>query len=123
MKRNKLYWIIPAIIIAPFLMVLFGYVTMWLWNWLVPTLFHGPEITFWQTVGLIILSRILFGGFGKGHWGKGHRWKREMWRHRWEEKMKNMTPEERNRFNDYCCGHGYWNYTEKNNDNKTENAG
>jgi hypothetical protein len=32
---------------------------MWLWNWLVPTLFNGPEITFWQTVGLYFLANLL----------------------------------------------------------------
>jgi len=31
------------------------FTTMSLWNWLIPLLFHGPVITFWQTVGLIVL--------------------------------------------------------------------
>jgi hypothetical protein len=33
---------------------------MWLWNWLMPTMFGLPEITFWQAVGLNLLSTILF---------------------------------------------------------------
>lgn len=33
---------------------------MWLWNWLIPELFNGPTITFWQSAGLFILSNILF---------------------------------------------------------------
>ncbi len=49
---------------------LFIFVTMHLWNWLVPALFHGPIITFWQSAGLLILSKILFSGFG--HRGHGH---------------------------------------------------
>lgn len=32
---------------------------MWLWNWLVPELFNGPTITFWQSAGLFVLSNIL----------------------------------------------------------------
>ena len=32
---------------------------MWLWNWLVPSLFNGPEITFWQTAGLYLLINLL----------------------------------------------------------------
>jgi hypothetical protein len=31
-----------------------------LWNWLMPQLFGLPVITFWQAVGLIGLSWILF---------------------------------------------------------------
>ncbi|UKN01080.1 hypothetical protein K6119_15220 [Paracrocinitomix mangrovi] len=45
---------------------LFGFVVMWLWNWLMPEIFGLPIITFWQGVGIVILSKILFGGFGGG---------------------------------------------------------
>lgn len=31
-----------------------------LWNWLMPTIFNLPTITFWQAMGLNILSSILF---------------------------------------------------------------
>jgi hypothetical protein len=33
---------------------------MWLWNWLMPTLFHLPTITIWQAWGLSVLSSLLF---------------------------------------------------------------
>ncbi len=47
-------------------MGLFVLVTMLLWNWLIPVLFHGPVVTYWQTAGLIVLSKIIFSGFGHG---------------------------------------------------------
>jgi len=37
-----------------------------LWNWLIPELFHGPVLTFWQTVGLFILAKILLTGVAPG---------------------------------------------------------
>jgi hypothetical protein len=40
--------------------VLLGYPLMLLWNWLMPELFHLPIISFWQAIGLNILSSILF---------------------------------------------------------------
>jgi hypothetical protein len=40
--------------------LLFGAPLMVLWNWLMPTIFDLPEITFWQACGLNILSAILF---------------------------------------------------------------
>ena len=43
---------------------LLGVVTMLLWNWLVPDLFNGPVITYWQALGLLVLSKILFWGWG-----------------------------------------------------------
>ena len=61
-----------------------GQLVMRLWNWLLPPLFGVPEVTFWQAVGLLALSRILFGGMGMG--GRGH------------SKHEDFTPEELERF-------------------------
>lgn len=50
-----------------------GWIVQLLWNWLLPTLFGWPAVTFWQALGLLALSRILFGGVG----GRGrHGWRR-----------------------------------------------
>jgi len=35
--------------------------TMWLWNALIPVIFGLPVITFWQSLGLCLLCRGLFG--------------------------------------------------------------
>jgi membrane protein required for beta-lactamase induction len=40
--------------------VLLGYPLMLLWNWLMPVIFGLPEITFWQAIGLNLLSTVLF---------------------------------------------------------------
>lgn len=37
-------------------------IIMWLWNWLMPTLFGLPVIGFWQALGLSILVGMLTGG-------------------------------------------------------------
>lgn len=75
-----------------------GWVVMLLWNWLIPTLFYGgKEIDYVQAMGVLLLSKILFGGF-RGHGCPG-RWHK----HRWEQ----MTPEEREKFQSGirgCCG-------------------
>jgi hypothetical protein len=44
--------------IALVLIAVFGMLVMLLWNWLL------PAITFLQAMGLLALSRILFGGLG-----------------------------------------------------------
>ena len=79
-----------------------GFVTMSLWNWLIPVLFAGPVITYWQAIGLLILARILFGGFkGRGGprgWNREHRWdgsaRSEYFKKRFEERFARMHPEE-----------------------------
>ena len=52
------------------LAILFGFIIMWLWNWLMPVVFGLSVITYWQAVGLFILFKILLGGCGGGR--KGH---------------------------------------------------
>ena len=35
------------------------WLVMHLWNWLIPSLFHGPHITLWQAGGLLVLIAIV----------------------------------------------------------------
>jgi hypothetical protein len=68
-----------------------GWIVMSLWNWLGPELFGLRQVTFWQALGLLVLCRILFGGFGPGGGGRHSRKSRDRMSERW----MNMTPEER----------------------------
>lgn len=49
---------------AAFLGLAFGYFVKLLWNWLMPSLFALRAITYWEAFGIVILAKILFGGFG-----------------------------------------------------------
>src|SRR5262245_46164405 len=90
--RRKWIFIVPIVMLAIALFTYIGgEVVRLLWNWLLPTLFGLPQITFWQALGLLALSRILFGGFG------GHRSYRSRFRRRWAERWEALTPEERER--------------------------
>ena len=69
-----------------------GFVVMSLWNWLAPAVFGLHTITMWQALGILILSKILFGGFrGRPGYG-GH------WRQRMSDRWQQMSPEEREKF-------------------------
>ncbi|NMH86269.1 hypothetical protein [Flavivirga algicola] len=48
------------------LAILFGFVIMWLWNWLMPEIFGLTTLTYWQAVGLFIFLKLLLGGCGSG---------------------------------------------------------
>ena len=102
MRRN---W--PLIVVAGFIgIVLFvfigGEVVRLLWNWLLPPLFGVREITFWQALGLLALSRILVGGFGlRGGSHSRSAMRRSMadrMADRVADRWEHMSPEERDRF-------------------------
>ena len=80
-------------IIGAALLSLVSYVVMILWNNLLPEILNVNAITFWQAMGIFILSKILF-GFGKGGGRMGGGWKRQ----RMAEKFKQMTPEQQEQF-------------------------
>jgi hypothetical protein len=99
MKRK--WFLLAPLGIAVFIAI-GGEVVLHLWNWLLPALFGWREITFWQAVGLLALSRILFGGFGGGCHRSGYR-------RRMGERWEQMTPEEREKFRQGMrsgCGFG-----------------
>jgi hypothetical protein len=102
MRKHWPLRILKFAIFAVLFLAIFTYVVMMLWNWLMPALFGWHVITYWQALGLLILSKILFGGLRGGSHGRWH-WKRRMME-RWEH----MTPEEREKFRASMrgrCGH------------------
>ncbi len=98
---NRTSWLLRGLKFALFgalFAIVAGIVTRSLWNWLVPELFHGPEISLLQTYGLLLLSRILFGGFrGGGQAGAGARWRRA-WQQRMAGRMDSLSPEQQEKF-------------------------
>lgn len=94
---------IGAVILFTFLAFALAWVTMLLWNWLVPSLFNGPEIRYIEAAGLMILGRLLVGGFGGGgskHWHNGNceGGHHSSWKKRWEERMMGMSDEDKEKF-------------------------
>ena len=55
---------IILLLIITVIIIAFGYVVMYLWNWLMPVIFGLTTITFWQAIGLGLLAKLLLGGIG-----------------------------------------------------------
>lgn len=84
--------ILKFVAIALVILTVLSFVVMNLWNWLMPALFGWHVITFWQALGILVLSKILFGGF------RGRPAPHMYWRRRMMERWGQMTPEEREKF-------------------------
>jgi len=105
MNRKKKFLAIP-IFIAVFAAAIA--IVMLLWNALIPSIVGWTTINFWQAAGLMILCRLLLGGFGRfgkfgpfGRFGncndssfKGRREDMDEFRKR----VKNMSRDERREF-------------------------
>jgi hypothetical protein len=92
MKSNRVLHVLKVLVIVAVAFVVFGFVTMQLWNWLMPAIFGLRAITFGQAIGLVLLSKILLGGF-RPPWAGRRRWRQHM-----DERWAQMSPEERERF-------------------------
>ncbi len=76
-----------------------GLLVMLLWNWLMPELFVGArQIGYFQALGILLLSKILFGGcHAHGRWKE----RRQHW--------ESMTPEEREQLKGHFKSRwGHW---------------
>jgi hypothetical protein len=97
----KARWILKGMKFGLFALLaaaVLGVVVMSLWNWLMPAVFALHRISFWQALGLLLLSKILFGGF------RGRRGSPMHWRGRMMERWEQMTPEEREKFREGMKG-------------------
>ncbi len=77
-------------------------VVMGLWNWVMPATFGLPALTLGKAFALLVLSRILLGGFYGGIGRRMH------WRRRMRERFEQMSPEQRDQFMQGMrgrCGH------------------
>jgi hypothetical protein len=94
MRQN--YWtarIVGIALIVAIFLAGFGSAVWQLWNLLMPEIFGLPALGFWQAVGLLSLSWIFFGSWGRAFsrpYGHSRRGMRERW--------AQMSPEEREKF-------------------------
>jgi len=100
-RRFRMF--IPLAVLA--FVALLTFVVYSLWNGVLADVVGVKTITYWQALGLLVLSKILFGGFpgGRHRCGRG-RHERMMAKH-WEslgpEQREHMREEMRHRFGDW----------------------
>lgn len=81
-------------LVAILMLLLLGLVVMLLWNAILPETLHTGRLEYGQALGLLILCRILFGGFGGPFRGRGPGSGGRPWNDKWTK----MSPEEQQRF-------------------------
>lgn len=98
--RSRRLWMVPLIAVGFVgFAILGGWIVMTLWNWLTPELFGWHTLRLPQALGLLVLCRILFGGFGMQGGGPRGNIKRRLFE-RWE----GMNDEERAKFREGLRG-------------------
>ncbi len=82
------------LVMAAFILVA-GWVVMFLWNAILTEVTSVKPLSYIQAIGLLILSKILFGGF---RFGSPMRKRGHSKRRYWKEKWMNMSEEEKAAF-------------------------
>ena len=60
MEDNKLLALGVGFLTILMIILIVALPFMWLWNWLMPLIFGLTKITFWQSLGILLLSHMLF---------------------------------------------------------------
>jgi hypothetical protein len=90
-RAERFIMFLPLMLVGAALFVFVGgEIVMRLWNWLLPSMFGFPVLTFWKALGLLVLCRLLFGGLGMAGRG-GPRSRRAM-------RQGFFSPDEKERF-------------------------
>jgi hypothetical protein len=92
----KIGMLLKCALVALALLFFFAWITMLLWNWLVPVLFTGPAISYYQALGLLALTKILF--FGIGGRRSCQTDVQQHWKYKFNQKISSLSPEEREAF-------------------------
>jgi len=99
--RKRRLFMAPIFVAGLFAM---SAIVMLLWNAIIPNVTGALAVNFWQAMGLLVLSRILFGGF---HFGGHHGHRPPFMDHSVRNKLMEMSPEEReqfkNQWKERCC--------------------
>ena len=92
MKHRRYFFLL----FIPVLLAVLGGVVMVLWNAILPDVFGWRRVTYGQALGLLVLCRLLFGGFhfGPRRFGPPHGGPPPHVREKWMR----MSEEERARF-------------------------
>jgi len=94
MKTTRVFYFGKFVVFGILGLAVFTYLVMLLWNWLVPELFSGPVVNYWQTLGLLVLSKIIFAGLSGGH-RKRHDHPSDYWKKKYHRKMNCMSREQK----------------------------
>lgn len=89
------FWGLRFLVFAAMAVAILSGAVMYLWNAILPDVLGVMEITWLQALGILALSRILFGGWGRGgRWGGGHP-RHRGWKRHWMERWNEMSEEEK----------------------------
>ncbi len=73
-NKRKILFIIPMALAG---LAFFGWLVELLWNGILAEVVHVSPVNFWQALGILVLCKILFGGFRGGYCGRRH-WRKEI---------------------------------------------
>ena len=100
--RKRWYFLF---LLVPIIILGIVAVVMLLWNALLPDILNVSTITYWQAFGILILARILFGGFRHS---PSSRYSKYSHMSHLRKKWLNMSDEERKKYREEwkkCCSY------------------
>ncbi len=94
-----LKWTLLGVIMAAVFALIFGVLVKWLWSFTLVPLFGISTPSYWQAVGIVVLARLVFGGFHrnghKSHYGYYSKYKngrREAWIRKMHDRFHEESP-------------------------------
>jgi hypothetical protein len=102
-------WVIIGLGFAGLYALVFGFVVKWVWNMLMPAVFGLSEINFWQAFGIVILAKLLFGGFSPHRHDRSPRDDRrhQDWHFPWK-RFRDQRQDMKSNYRNWKYYHRFW---------------
>jgi hypothetical protein len=91
---NKRRMFLKGFIFVIVFLTVMSLVLMLLWNWLMPAIFGLTTINYFQALGILILSKIIFTGVGKRPSPYYYKKRHDYWHKKFEEAHTNENEED-----------------------------
>lgn len=112
MKRQRSMRLIKILSVFCISLLALSLLIMLLWNSLIPEIFNGPAISYFQSLGLLLLVRIITFSFKP--WTYRNYQRGGYWQKKFEEKLASMPPEQREQIRNICASKcSQWNMKRK----------
>ena len=79
-----------------------GTVIMLLWNSILPNILGTRPIKLWEAIGLLVMFRLLVGGFKRGGMGRRMHERKKEWRDKWMHMSDEEKAEFKTRWKERC---------------------
>lgn len=92
MLLRIVFHVFVGLLFAVVFALVFAVLVEFIWNTIMPAIFNLKSITFWQAFGMVVLAKLIFGGFGHHIHDRWKKDRSDYWHKKWYPSADEVSP-------------------------------